>query len=215
MSEPTSTSERPAFKGKTVVVSSRNRSLMAPLVLTDCTFVVVGNRLFLVGTSLAPDRSRTEWSDGVRHRIAWDAVEEYLLFDSVEEYYDRRPTPSASQAEIPVAMPGIPGMGLFPQVEYPSSDEGNPVEPSDIYVDEFTPLEIGSTVLAQWGGRWWRAEVIGLEGTDHVRVHYPGWDSKWDDTIARDQLQVDLSSSLKAEEIAEDRDKDDNDFEDS
>ena len=84
------------------------------------------------------------------------------------------------------------GAGAFPLVEFPQSDEGRPVEPTDIPVGPETPLEVGSTVLSYSQGRWWRAEVIGLEPGDRVRLHFPGWDAKWDVTVPREELQVDL-----------------------
>ena len=77
-------------------------------------------------------------------------------------------------------------------VELPLSEEGRPVEPSDIPVTPHTPLEVGSTVLSFSQGRWWRAVVIALEPDDQVRIHFPGWDAKWDVTVPRDELQVDL-----------------------
>ena len=46
-----------------------------------------GERMFLVGTSIPGQKSVKEWTDGVRRAIAWSAVEEYLLFDSPEDYY--------------------------------------------------------------------------------------------------------------------------------
>jgi hypothetical protein len=71
-----------------------------------------------------------------------------------------------------------------------------PVEPSGIAVDADTPLEVGSRVLADWNGIWWRAQVIGLESGGRVRVHYLGWEDRWDETVPRSRLQVDLSDSL-------------------
>ena len=92
--------------------------------------------------------------------------------------------------------PGQAALSPFvPVFEAPQSAEGHPVEPSDIPVGPETPLEVGSTVLAYSQGRWWRAEVIGLEGEDQVTIHFPGWDAKWDVTVPREELQVDLNAS--------------------
>jgi hypothetical protein len=82
-----------------------------------------------------------------------------------------------------------------PMFELPRSDEGKPVEPHDIPVGPDTPLEVGSRVLSYSQGRWWRAEVVGFEDDDRVKVHFPGWDSKWDVVVARDDLQVDLHAA--------------------
>jgi hypothetical protein len=80
------------------------------------------------------------------------------------------------------------------QLEFPHSAVGRPVEPSEIPVGLDYPLEVGSRVLAYSQGRWWRATVIGLEPEDRVRVHFPGWDDKWDVVVPRDELQVDLNA---------------------
>lgn len=83
---------------------------------------------------------------------------------------------------------------LMPHLEFPDSDEGAPVEPSDIPVGPDTALEVGSRVLSFSQGRWWRAEVVGLEPDGMVKIHFPGWDSKWDVVVPREELQVDLHS---------------------
>ena len=93
------------------------------------------------------------------------------------------PVAQASSQDVPFSVP---------VVELPQSAEGRPVEPSEIPVTSDTPLEVGSRVLSFSQGRWWRAVVIGLEGEDQVRIHFPGWDDKWDATVSRDELQVDL-----------------------
>lgn len=74
--------------------------------------------------------------------------------------------------------------------EKPTSEEGYPVEPSGIAVTPETKLSLGSTVLVPAQGQWWRAQVIGFEGPDHVRVHYLGWDAKWQEGVPRNELQV-------------------------
>jgi hypothetical protein len=80
---------------------------------------------------------------------------------------------------------------VAPQVEYPQTDEGRPVPPSNVPVGPETPLKVGSRVLAFSQGRWWRADVIGLEPGDRVKLHFPGWDAKWDTVVPRAELQVD------------------------
>jgi hypothetical protein len=84
---------------------------------------------------------------------------------------------------------------FFPLLEAPQSEEGHPVEPSDIPVGPDTPLEVGSRVLSFSQGRWWRAEVVALAPEDRVQIHFPGWGDKWDVVVPREELQVDLSAS--------------------
>lgn len=45
-------------------------------------------RIFLVGTipnDVAPD----EWMEGLSTAIAWDSVQDYVVFDSIDEYKKR------------------------------------------------------------------------------------------------------------------------------
>jgi hypothetical protein len=83
--------------------------------------------------------------------------------------------------------------------QVPLSAAGFPVEPSGIPVEVETPLEVGSTVLAFSQGRWWRAQVTALEGEECVRLHYPGWDSYWDESRPRSELQVDFGGDMDDE----------------
>jgi hypothetical protein len=82
-----------------------------------------------------------------------------------------------------------------PQVEYPASPDGYPVEPSGIPIDAGTQLGVGSRVQAFEQGRWWRAEVVALENDGRVRIHFPGWDSHWDRSVARSELQRDTAET--------------------
>jgi hypothetical protein len=84
---------------------------------------------------------------------------------------------------------------MAPVFEYPQDEEGYPVEPSGVAVGPDTPLEVGSRVLSFSQGRWWRAEVVGLERGGRVKIHFPGWDDKWDAVVPRKELQVDLQAS--------------------
>jgi hypothetical protein len=76
-------------------------------------------------------------------------------------------TPAGSGAFLPGAQLAQGQGGSFmPTIEFPQSEEGVPVEPSDIPVGPDTDLEIGARVLSFSQGRWWRAEVVGLEPDD-------------------------------------------------
>ena len=188
MSSSTATNV-PSLRGKTVAVHVRNRPTTPPVLLSECILESRGGRLFLVGTSQPPDRSLNDWTDGVRRAVAWDAVDEYLLFQSPEDFYSRQ-QPA-----------GLQNLGM-PALEYPESTEGIPVEPSGIAIEPETQLEAGSIVLSYSQGRWWRAEVVALEGEDDVLIHFPGWDAKWDVTVPRGELQVYLGDSIEEDRFA-------------
>jgi hypothetical protein len=82
----------PDFRGKTVVVYGHGRAFYTPVVLSGCSFEVQGGRLFLVGRD-QQSGSQPSWSNGARRAIAWEAVEDYLVFDSHQEYLARLPQP--------------------------------------------------------------------------------------------------------------------------
>ncbi|MFO0864615.1 MAG: hypothetical protein U0744_08195 [Gemmataceae bacterium] len=113
----------------------------------------------------------------------------------------RREKPHPQPAPPPRSQPALDQFGLIqqfanlgmaPLMEAPHSAEGCPVEPSGVQVDEDTQLRVGGTVLSFSQGRWWRAEIVGFERDGRVRIHFPGWDAKWDTAIPRHELQVDL-----------------------
>ena len=178
-----------SLRGKTIAVHLRSRAGGPPIVLKECMLETRGGRLFLVGISVPAQPAVTEWTDGVRRAIAWDAVDDYLLFDSPDDYYARCQAAPQSQEPAPAT--------LF---EAPKGSEGFPVEPSGIAVEPETPLEVGSIVLSYSQGRWWRAEVVAIEENDMVRVHFPGWDEKWDVSVPRGELQVYLGESLQSDD---------------
>jgi hypothetical protein len=124
------------LQGKVVLVYSRARSATEAAALSECVFKRFGERLFLVGTAVSIPRSGTDWTEGLRHWIAWDAIAEFVVFESMDEFRTRqaRFTPSAAAAEM--------------QLCYPSGEAGFPVEPSGVPVEPETQLEPGSTVLA-------------------------------------------------------------------
>lgn len=75
--------------GKTLVVKTANRPLEYPLVLGGCSFETHRGRLFLSGTNVPARPEMYDWTVGIRRLVAWDAVEEYMIFDSVEQYHSR------------------------------------------------------------------------------------------------------------------------------
>jgi hypothetical protein len=79
----------PDLRGKTLVVRTSSRALEHPLILGGCSFETQGGRLFLSGTNVPHQADSYNWTDGIRLLVAWDAVEEYMIFDSVEHYHSR------------------------------------------------------------------------------------------------------------------------------
>jgi len=79
----------PDLAGKTVVVKTTGRPIEIPLILGGCNFETQGGRLFLSGTNVPYVPGSYNWTDGIRRLVAWDSVEEYMIFESVEDYHSR------------------------------------------------------------------------------------------------------------------------------
>lgn len=77
-STPARGAEYPNFRGKTVLFYTRGRSTQ---LLTDPAFAMLAGRLFVTGTTPALGY----WPDGLSAAVAWDSVDTYYIFDSVED----------------------------------------------------------------------------------------------------------------------------------
>ena len=79
-------SKLPNFRGKAVSVvltgDDEHRLLFDPL------FEMQGGRLFLIGT-IPRHGSTKDWVAQLPAGVAWDMVQEYIVFDSVEHYARR------------------------------------------------------------------------------------------------------------------------------
>jgi len=139
-------------------------------------------------------------------RIAEEIVENQDKFDAAypggaEELIDRYGLHLHNIARVHADLWAV-GLALYgPQFaqaqggRVAGDSSGRPVQPSGLPVGPDTPLEVGSPVLANWRGMWWRAQVVALESEDRVRIHYVGWDSRWDETVPRSSLLLDTGDS--------------------
>jgi hypothetical protein len=188
MNDASQSKMAPTLKGKTIVVHLRDHAMEYPVLLSDCLLEERGKRLFVVGISQPMQRGFGDWTDGTRRALAWDAVEQYFLFESLDEYYRRSEGAAPAESDRTMSLPII---------EFPQNESGAPLEPTGISLESDSPLEIGDTVLAYSQGRWWRAEVVDVGEDEQVTIHFPGWDAKWDVTVPKTELQVDLRDSLE------------------
>jgi hypothetical protein len=76
----------PDFSGK--VVSAAIAGDGYSRVLVHPRWEVQGGRLFLIG-AVTLGSSTNEWCAGLPNAVAWDAVTDYLVFDSPEHYSKR------------------------------------------------------------------------------------------------------------------------------
>ena len=82
----------PDFSDKIVLIYLMGRSPDDGVLLERAVFEVHGGRAFLTG-EFAEGASANDWVAGVRTALAWDTVQQYFMFDSMEDYMAR-----ASQA---------------------------------------------------------------------------------------------------------------------
>jgi hypothetical protein len=67
--------------------------------------------------------------------------------------------------------------------------EGDPIS-SGKRVVASTPLGVGQILQVLWDGKWYHGEVMSVFTDGRVKVHYVGWDSKWDEIVPRTRLQL-------------------------
>ncbi|CAM9116423.1 unnamed protein product [Hapterophycus canaliculatus] len=90
-----------------------------------------------------------------------------------------------------------------------------------LHRDRFNDPLVGDKVEVSWEGRfrlesldvfvgksWWEATVVQKVDDDMYRIHYPGWDSNWDEWVVRGRLRwpIDpsyLSTSFKVRDVIE------------
>ena len=71
------------FAGKVVSFGIKEDTLA----IINPEFKYQNGRLFLVG-SIPKGETNNDWAEGRPCGIAWDAVTEYIVFDSVEQYIE-------------------------------------------------------------------------------------------------------------------------------
>lgn len=76
------------FPGKTLLLFVVNRSPDDAIVLQNVRMDVIGGRQFVAG-EFAEGTTANDWASGVPTAVAWDCVEQYMVFDSLEDYFAR------------------------------------------------------------------------------------------------------------------------------
>ena len=82
----------PDFTNKIILVYLMGRPPDDGVLLAHAVFEIQGGRPFIIG-EFAEGASANDWVAGVCTAIAWDTVQQYFVFDSMEDYMAR-----ASQA---------------------------------------------------------------------------------------------------------------------
>ena len=77
----------PDFSGKVVTFYCVNEPPEGAVALISPNFAKQGGRLFVLGR-LAPDQVG-RWDDGLQSAVAWDQVNNYVIFQSLDDYRTR------------------------------------------------------------------------------------------------------------------------------
>lgn len=75
----------PDLSGKLICIYMTGRS-QARYILQDVSFDIQGGRLFVVGRIPEDYDKYVTWAKGKPAAIAWDCVDYYILFESVEQF---------------------------------------------------------------------------------------------------------------------------------
>lgn len=78
----------PDLKNKTILLYLFNRPDEHNVVLQDATLENQAGKMFIVGV-FAEGTTANDWAAGVRTAVAWDSVEQYLIFDTIDNYFER------------------------------------------------------------------------------------------------------------------------------
>jgi hypothetical protein len=93
----TSEDQLPDFTGKILLVYLDGANATPNAVshlISNPTFKMQGDRLFLVGTIATADKQGWE---GVKTGIAWDSIEKYVVLESLEDFQRRSGILQATQ----------------------------------------------------------------------------------------------------------------------
>jgi hypothetical protein len=78
----------PDFSGKIILLYLTDRSDEHNVVLQNAVMENQAGKLFVVG-QFAEGTTTNDWATGIQTAVAWDNVEQYLVFDSIEDYFSR------------------------------------------------------------------------------------------------------------------------------
>jgi hypothetical protein len=78
----------PDLSDKIVLIYLTNQCDEHNVVLERPHFEQQGDKLFIVGV-FAEGTTANDWATGIHTAVAWDHVEQYLVFDSLEDYFYR------------------------------------------------------------------------------------------------------------------------------
>ena len=57
-------------------------------------------------------------------------------------------------------------------------------------VTSVSELSVGMSILAEWNGRWYRAQVIDIVSDHQVSIHYVSFGSNWDGPIPLSRIRI-------------------------
>jgi len=78
----------PDLQDKIVLIYLANQCDEHNVVLENPRFEQQGDKLFIVG-EFAEGTTANDWAAGIHTAVAWSNVEQYLVFNSLDEYFNR------------------------------------------------------------------------------------------------------------------------------
>ena len=130
------------------------------------------------------DKVQVRWRDGWYIASALRVEENgdvYVSFDGFGSEWNDTVTRDRIRLIAPGA--GAPAGGQA---------EKKQVLPPNNPVTADTKLEVGRKLLVSWHGKWYPGEVLSLKPAGKVKIHFTGWDDKYDEIVERDRLRVPL-----------------------
>lgn len=70
-----------------------------------------------------------------------------------------------------------------------SFDEDVSIKNIKPYVATNASWKVGDKVMVKWGSQWWKAVILEVR-KDGYKVHYEGYDAKWDEVVASSRIKA-------------------------
>ncbi|CAN0407400.1 unnamed protein product, partial [Discosporangium mesarthrocarpum] len=133
-----------------------------------------------------------EWGTNAESDSIWRPVYEKRFEKQPGDDPCLAPLPPQQDGGLPTSVLGSKGRALCQA--YPVYKEG--------YLRRLKDPQVGDRVEVAWRGKfrleslevfngmaWWIAQVVEKDGGGHYKVHYPGWEFRWDEWVPRSRLR--------------------------
>jgi hypothetical protein len=138
------------------------------------------------------------------HYVGWDAQWDEVVPRSRLRHGEKlaerdrladRETPFRGIAPPVIPQPTVPVPARPSKLDAAAP---GPIRSTDKPVTDATPLVEGMVLQVEWNKEWWAAMVIKVLPDGRARIHYLGWEARWDEDVPRARMQLDPDAAKSA-----------------